>query len=231
MKQILKPQVIMSCVVLVALLGLLSSAAYADRDKFDHFNKKRFPSSDLRLDKRYDHNRSYPRPGVFINRLPERRYPIHYHDRDYFYFGGTWYLPSGPRFTVVVPPIGIVVPVLPSFYTTIWFGGVPYYYANDTYYVWRPDLNGYQVTAPPQEPAPSQPTYLADELFVYPKQGQSEEQRAEDRYACHRWAVEQTNYDPSQPPQGLSVSVLTQKREDYRRAQKTCLEGRGYSVR
>ena len=29
------------------------------------------------------------------------------------------------------------VQVLPPFYTTVWFGGLPYYYANDTYYAWR----------------------------------------------------------------------------------------------
>jgi hypothetical protein len=27
-----------------------------------------------------------------------------------------------------------VVPVLPPAYTTVWASGVPYYYANDTYY-------------------------------------------------------------------------------------------------
>jgi hypothetical protein len=235
----MKRNVITSCVVLFALLGLLSSTVYADRhdrrddhrDRHDRRIQKSPPAVGTRLDKRYDHNRSYPRPGVFINRLPERRRPIRYHDRDYFYIGGTWYLPSGPRFSVVVPPIGIVVPILPPFYTTLWFGGVPYYYANDTYYLWRPDLNGYQVTAPPEQTAPSQSTYLADELIIYPKQDQSKQQQADDRYACHRWAAEQTHYDPTQPPEGLTVNVLSEKREDYRRAMKACLEGKGYSVR
>jgi hypothetical protein len=183
------------------------------------------------MDKRYNHNRYYPPPGRVFNTLPERRRPIRYHDRDYFYIGGVWYLPSGLSFSVVVPPIGIVVPILPPFYTTLWFGGVPYYYANDVYYTWRPDLNGYQVVAPPEESTPSQPTYLADELIIYPKQGQSKEQQADDRYACHRWAVDQTQYDPTHPPEGLSVQVLSEKRENYRRATQTCLEGKGYSVR
>jgi hypothetical protein len=185
----------------------------------------------MRIDKRYNHNRYYPRPGRVFDRLPERRPPIRFHDRDYFYLGGVWYLPSGPRFSVVMPPIGIVVPILPPFYTTLWFGGVPYYYANDVYYTWRPDLNGYQVVDPPEEKTSSQTTYLADELFVYPKQGQSKQQQADDRYACHRWAVDQTEYDPTQPPEGISAALLSQKRENYRRATKTCLEGKGYSVR
>lgn len=245
----------------VILLPALSTTVYADRDKFDkreklekrEFDKRDFDkrdygnpqdrfkvpqkklpdkhSPDFRFDKRFDHNRRYPREGVMIERLPDRRYPIRYRDRSYFYFGGTWYLPSGPRYVVVRPPIGIIVPILPSFYTTIWFGGVPYYYANDVYYVWRPDVNGYQVAEPPLEESQPPPPLVADELFVYPKEGQSEEKQAEDRYACHRWGVEQTNYDPTQPPSNLPVNELSRLREDYQRAMKACLEGRGYSVR
>lgn len=226
-------------VIMVALFGLLSSPVYADRDNYrdnrgDRHDRRVMPvppAPGMRLDNRYNHNRYYPQPGRVFNSLPERRRPIRYHDRDYFYISGVWYLSSGVSFSVVVPPIGIVVPILPPFYTTLWFGGVPYYYANDIYYTWRPDLNGYQVVAPPEEQTPSEPTYLADELFIYPKQGQSEQQQADDRYACHRWAVDQSQYDPTQPPEGLSVKVLSEKREDYRRATKACLEGKGYSVR
>jgi hypothetical protein len=72
---------------------------------------------------------------------------------------------------------------------------------------------------------------VADEIFAYPKQGQSEEQQSEDRYTCHRWGVDQTGYDPTQPPESLSVDELSRKRQDYNRAMKTCLEGKNYSVR
>ena len=34
-------------------------------------------------------------------------------------------------------------------------------------------------------------------LFVYPKNGQSDQQTANDRYQCHQWAVGQTGYDPT----------------------------------
>jgi outer membrane lipoprotein SlyB len=37
----------------------------------------------------------------------------------------------------------------------------------------------------------------AQDLFVYPAKGQSNEQLASDRYECHRWAVTETNFDPS----------------------------------
>ena len=234
-----------SLTLMILLLSVLSTAAYADRDKFDKREKgnlldrfdvpaKPLPeksSPDFRFDQRFDHNRRYPREGMRIDRLPDRRYPIRYRDRSYIYIGGTWYLPSGPNYVVVRPPIGIIVPILPAFYTTIWFSGVPYYYANDVYYVWRPDLNGYQVTEPPLDESQPPPPLVAEELFIYPKEGQSEEKQAEDRYACHRWGVEQTKYDPTQPPSNLPVNELNRLREDYLRAMKACLEGRGYSVR
>lgn len=38
---------------------------------------------------------------------------------------------------------------------------------------------------------------VAQELFVYPAKGQTDEQLANDRYECHRWAVKETNFDPS----------------------------------
>ena len=231
----MKRKMIKTCLLLFTLLAILSSSVYADRDnrwdRKDHRNRQNLPGPEMRMDNRYQHNHYYPREGRFVNTLPERRRPIRYRNRDYFYFGGVWYLPSGPGFSIVRPPIGIMVPILPPFYTTIWLGGIPYYYANDTYYTWRPDLNAYQVTAPPEEQTQSAPAYLADEIFIYPKQGQSEQQQADDRYACHRWGVEQSKYDPTQPPEGLSVDALSQQRETYQRAMKTCLEGKGYSVR
>ena len=53
---------------------------------------------------------------------------------------------------------------------------------------------------------------MAAELYIYPNKGQSQEQQSRDRYECHRWAVQQTGYDPTKaqatqtpsppPPQG-----------------------------
>lgn len=36
----------------------------------------------------------------------------------------------------------------------------------------------------------------AQSLYVYPAQGQSEDQLKRDKYECHEWAVEQTGVDP-----------------------------------
>ena len=38
------------------------------------------------------------------------------------------------------------------------------------------------------------------QLFIYPQQGQSEEQQSKDRFECHNWAVQQSGFDPTTPP-------------------------------
>jgi len=40
----------------------------------------------------------------------------------------------------------------------------------------------------------------AQNLYVYPSAGQSQEQQDRDRYECHDWAVSQTGFDPTRPP-------------------------------
>jgi len=223
-------------IVMMVLFGMTSGTAFADRDRRDRDDDHRKYSGDHRknsknyhYDKRYHHDRYYPRSGISINVLPSHHYSVR-HDHDHYYFSaGIWYRPSAGRYIVVRPPIGVVIPVLPPFYTTIWFAGVPYYYANDVYYVWHPDRNGYVVTEPPAD-SEQAPVPLSEQLFAYPKKGQSEQQQADDRYACHRWGVDQTGYDPTKPEENKTVEELNRVREDYQRAMKACLEGRGYSV-
>jgi hypothetical protein len=42
-------------------------------------------------------------------------------------------------------------------------------------------------------------TFAQDDLFIYPQQGQTQEQQSQDRFECHEWAVQQTGFDPSAP--------------------------------
>lgn len=108
-------------------------------------------------------------------------------------------------------------------------------YANDVYYV--PSGAGYMVVDPPPAnvaveqgaapPPPPAQTAAADQVFVYPRQGQTAEQQAADRYACHQWAITQAGVDPTTN----SAGVPAQKRTDYQRALGACLDGRGYTVR
>ena len=46
----------------------------------------------------------------------------------------------------------------------------------------------------------------AQELFIYPKDGQSAEQQQKDRYECHVWAAEQTGFDPSRAATALPAA-------------------------
>ncbi len=116
------------------------------------------------------------------------------------------------------------LPVLPSVYATYWYGGMPYYYANDVYYTWDPNYDGYVATDPPpvadNGSASPQGQSSAGQIYMYPKHGQSAEQQSEDRRACQQWAADQTSGESSSQQYG-----------DYRRAMTACAEGRGYSVK
>ena len=137
-------------------------------------------------------------------------------------------------------------------------------------------------------------TASAQQMFFYPAEGQSEDQLNRDRGECYAWAVQQTGYDPANPPtagapapeaqqgglvrgaargaavgavggaiggdagKGAAIGAATggmigglrrrdqrarqeqqarnqqsqaqAGRDNYNRALKTCMEGRGYSV-
>jgi hypothetical protein len=180
------------------------------------------------MDSRYHHDRYYPERGHFVDALPRGHHIVRHGNSRYYFSGGVWYRPSGPRFAIVAPPFGLIVPFLPLYYTTLWVGGIPYYYANDVYYT--QSSGGYMVVEPPkgevvEAPAPE------EKLFIYPRKGQSEKQQATDRYECHRWAVDQTRYDPTQPPGSIPEAQSSQKRTDYHRAMGACLDARGYTVK
>jgi hypothetical protein len=182
-------------------------------------------------DTRYHMDHYYPARGASVGALPSGRVPVYDGAHNPYYFhGGVWYRPYGGRFVVVGPPVGVFVPLLPAYYTTIWVGGYPYYYANDTYYTWDPSQGQYQVVDPPAENAAStEPPAAAGELYSYPKNGQSAEQQEQDRYECHRWAVDQSGFDPTQNAGGAPPDPA--KRPAYQHAMTACLEGRGYTVK
>jgi len=185
------------------------------------------------LDNRYNHNHYYPPRGYSVGALPRGYVTVNYRGGPFFYHQGVFYRPAAyGHFVVVRPAIGLFVPVLPPFYTTVWFGGFPYYYADNVYYRWRTDHQGYEVVDPPggATATTAAPTQQSD-LFIYPKNGQSEEQQGRDRYECHSWASGQSGFDPTQPSGGVPEAQASAKRADYQRAMQACLEARGYSVK
>jgi len=171
----------------------------------------------LRLDPRHHHDRYYPLRGYVAPSLPPGSSHITFHGRQYFFHGGVWFRPSGSGFVVVVPPVGVVLPLLPAIHVKLWVGGVPYYYANGVYYAGAAG-SAYVVVAPPPGVEVAQVEQDAlPEPVVYPREGQSAEQTEADRLACNAWAAEQP---------GAAADP-----EVFMRAIEACMDGRGYSVR
>ena len=149
----------------------------------------------------------------------------------YGYRGGYWGWRGGYGWGWWgLPAAGLFLATLPFYYSTYWWNGVPYYYADDSYYVWSNSANGYVSVAPPaqvvsQAPAGAYPGNQAtapyagaagapNQLFVYPKNGQAADQISRDRQECQAWAGSQASNG-----------------SDNVRAQTACLEARGYSVK
>ena len=144
----------------------------------------------------------------------------------FFYHGGVFYRPQGSAYVVVSAPIGARVGSLPTGFVSFSIGTRRYYHVNATYYFYEPETQEYVVVAEPEGAA----TALAAaepsaQLFVYPNEGQSEEQMRRDRYECYVWASEQSGFDPALPEQP------TQYQTDYDRALSACLAGRNYTVK
>jgi hypothetical protein len=54
---------------------------------------------------------------------------------------------------------------------------------------------------------PIAPRLPPTQVYFYPAAGQTPERQERDRYDCYLWAVRQTGFDPSQPPQIESKRV------------------------
>jgi hypothetical protein len=152
-----------------------------------------------------------------------------------YWRGGYWHGGFWPRAYYGVG-FAWYLPVLPLAYATYWYGGIPYYYANDVYYTYNPSYEGYVATDPPpaadgggaEGAAPSADAMapngapadaaMAGQIFMYPKNGQSAEQQATDKAECQQWAAQE-------------AGQVAQNGADYRRAMTACVEGRGYSAK
>jgi hypothetical protein len=156
---------------------------------------------------------------------------------------------------------GLYLSVLPWYYETLWWGGIPYYYTGDGYYVWDGGAGEYQQINPPaglaQSAGAAGAAAMNAEVFAYPKAGQSEEQQARDRNECRSWAVQQSASEgapgeaapnAATPPSSVAPPGATSaakgsaaagaeargamaQHQEYLRAETACLEGRNYSVR
>lgn len=171
------------------------------------------------------------RPPRYVPSLPPAHRRYDWNGRPYYYGGGHWYRPYQNRYIVVGPPVGLFVSYLPGSYSTLWVGGTRYYYADDVYYTYEPARRGYVVARSPygdddeDYDDEDRGDSRDQDIFIYPMRGQTEQQQADDRYECHRWAVKETRYDPT------DSNYDRNDRSDYDRALTACLTGRGYSVK
>jgi hypothetical protein len=171
----------------------------------------------------YGGHGSYVRPGGYYG---------HGYSTGAYWRGGYWHGGFWPRCYYGVG-FSWFLPILPLAYATYWWGGVPYYYANDVYYTYNPSYEGYVATDPPPvvessagtegagpsaSPPPADGGPIAGQIFMYPKNGQSAEQQATDKAECQQWASQQ-------------AGQVAQSGSDYRRAMTACVEGRGYSAK
>lgn len=170
----------------------------------------------------------YRRPyGHVVTVLPPYSHTVIHGGRTYWYADGYWYAPGSVGYVLVQPPPGLYVSTLVGPYTVVRIGSQVYYQAHGVYYAPAAG-GGYQVAAPPSMPA-ALPPY--EPPVAYPQRGQAAQQQHDDEYDCHRWAVQQTQFDPTLAVVGQEDEDSPAARERYTRALTACLEGRGYTVR
>jgi hypothetical protein len=169
-----------------------------------------------------------PSIGQRVSVLPSNHQIVRVGVDSYRYANGSFYRPgSQGAYIVVNAPLNARVDRLPLGAVSFYLGSRRYYYANFTYFLWDSDRREYRVVDEPDgaEIEVASASQTTGEIFVYPAEGQSEEQRDRDRYDCYLWASEQTGFDPSMGEQDSSLA------SNYRRAISACLEGRGYTVK
>lgn len=84
---------------------------------------------------------------AYVERLPRGHNRFHHGGHNYYYHGGHYYRPRGRGFVTIVPPLGVVIPILPHGYLSLVVGGLTYYTYDGVYY--RHGPGGYVVVAPP----------------------------------------------------------------------------------
>src|ERR1700722_11091388 len=174
-----------------------------------------------------------------------------------YWRGGYWHGGFWPRAYYGVG-FSWFLPILPLAYATYWYGGVPYYYANDVYYTYNPDYDGYVATDPPPVADPNGAGAGAAPNAPPPGSAQPDSAPPPD-------AGQGANPAPSQAPNynyggaaagqifmypknGQSAQQpathkaecqqwatqqagqVAQNGSDYQRAMAACVEGRGYSA-
>ena len=214
-------------------VGVMSLTAYAVGQEREQKTQKKDRGATENVKRTSSTSRprviQYPRLGRQVRALPQRHRNIRVGDNRYHYHAGAFYRPGRTGvYTVVRGPLGARVSYLPPGYIGFYIGPQRYSYVNFTYYMWDTKAREYVVVEEPEgaeEAVVAASESASGEIFIYPNEGQTEEQRDRDRYECYVWAVKQTGFDPD------TTNPQADKALDYRRANSACLEGRGYTVK
>ncbi len=213
---------LISSLLLAAAIGVCTLAPVTDATAQDK-------SANRAAQSRSHQAARYPRVGNQVRSLPAGHHAVRVNNQNYRYHNGIFYRPgNNGAYVVVRAPIGARVTALPPGYISFGIGPRRYFYANFTYYLWDRDRSEYVVVEEPEGAATAlvaASETTTGEIYIYPNEGQSDEQRDRDRYECYLWASEQTGYDPG------TGDPEIEKAADYRRALSACLEGRGYTVK
>ena len=217
MKQSLTKQYLTS--IFIVLLLCSSSVSFAQSGKY----KKHKKINNYRAPIHH-----YYAVGHRVSRLPTGFISLSFSGRNYFYHSGVYYRPFNSQYVVVNAPIGASIRALPYGYRTIRHRNRTYYAVNGAYYIYDDRFRHYKVVERPDPSASAEPfSASSTELFVYPREGQTAERTARDRYECYLWSVNETGFDPVNSQGNGQLDSA----DDYRRATSACLEARGYTVK
>lgn len=106
----------------------------------------------------------YHRPGYTIGTIPKAAISVTLGGLLFYYSDGIYYSRHNSGFIVILPPIGLLVPVLPVGYVSFYLHGLTYYYYADVYYVWDIHHRAYRVVDVPQSDEAYQPGTIIDTL-------------------------------------------------------------------
>jgi hypothetical protein len=165
-----------------------------------------------------------PPIGIVVPFLPPFYTRVWVGPYPYYYANDVYYVRSPQGYTVVEQPAGTIAMAPPP------GTAVP---PDNAVTELGPVNNGVQqiASAPPASVVPPAPAVPApavaqaggNQLFIYPRQGQTTDQQNRDRRECNSWAVSQTGRDPANS--GGQIDP------DFQRALSACLDGRGYTVK
>lgn len=165
--------------------------------------------------------------GHRVRNLPRSYVRIMVAGLPFFYYSGLYYEAFNNEYIVIAAPIGATIKVLPFGAIGFTIGLSTYFYVNDTYYMWDEPHQSYRVVNKPNGADRAIEQATKGRLIIYPNRGQDENQQDKDRYECHRWAVTQSDIDPTVE----GVDFNNEEIDQYQRAMTACLVGRDYTVK